>query len=181
MASRRVTMLTNSQYVQPLKVSFNNKKVIAAGAAYNSIVTKVSYEKPQKRDYKVKAWLRFNSNTFDGVQLVGSLVRGKDTKTIAGCTFKVYSIDLTNSWVETLRTTVSGTSIPGNRFSASVLEAAIAPASLTGEMTYKIEVDVTRLGKLYSDVFYFNHLGIYDSFIRLKNDVEFLDITKLDE
>jgi hypothetical protein len=181
MASRRVTMLTNNQYVQPLKVSFNNKKVIAAGAAYNSIVTKVSYEKPQKRDYKVKAWLRFNSNTFDGVQLVGSLVRGKDTKTIAGCTFKVYSIDLTNSWVETLRTTVSGTSIPGNRFSASVLEAAIAPASLTGEMTYKIEVDVTRLGKLYSDVFYFNHLGIYDSFIRLKNDVEFLDITKLDE
>lgn len=180
MANRRVTMLTNNQYVQPLKVSFNNKKVITPNAAYNSIVTKVTYEKPQKRDYQVKAWLRFNSDTFDGVQLVGSLVRGKDTKKIAGCTFKVYSIDLSNSWVETLRTTVSGTAISGNRFSASVLESALAPADLTGEITYKIEVDITRLGKTYSDVFYFNHLGIYDSFIRLKNDVEFLDITKKD-
>lgn len=180
MASRKVTMLTNNQYVQPLKASFNNKKVITPNAAYNSIVTKVTYEKPQKRDYQVKAWLRFNSDTFDGVQLVGSLVRGKDTKTIAGCTFKVYSIDLSNSWVETLRTTVSGTAISGNRFSASVLESALAPADLTGEITYKIEVDITRLGKTYSDVFYFNHLGIYDSFIRLKNDVEFLDITKKD-
>jgi hypothetical protein len=180
MASRRVAMLTNSQYIQPLKLSFNNKKVITPNAAYNSIVTKVSFEKPQNRDFKVKAWLRFNSNTFDGVQLVGSLVRGKDTKTIANCTFKVYSIDLTDSWVETLRTTVSGTAISGNRFSASVLEAALAPADLTGEITYKIEVTVTRFGKAYSDVFYFNHLGIYDSFIRLKNDLEFLDITKKD-
>ncbi len=180
MARRKVTMLTNNQYVQPLKVTFNNKKVIAANAAYNSIVTKISYEKPQNKDYNVKAWLRFNSDTFDGVQLVGSLVRGKNTKTIAGCTFKVYSIDLTNSWVETLRTTVSGVAISGNRFSASVLEAVLAPADLTGEITYKIEVDVVRLGKTYSDVFYFNHLGIYDSFIRLKNDVEFLDITKKD-
>ena len=126
MASRRVMMLTNNQYVQPLKLSFNNKKVITPNAAYNSIVHKVSFEKPQKRDYQVKAWLRFNSNTFDGVQLVGSLVRGKDAKTIADCTFKVYSIDLTDSWVETLRTTVSGTAISGNRFSASVLEAALA-------------------------------------------------------
>ena len=181
MARRKVTMLTNNQYVQPFKLSFNNKKIITPNAAYNSIVTKVSFEKPQKRDYKVKAWLRFNSNTFDGVQLVGSLVIGKDAKSIAGCTFKIYSIDLSDSWNETLLTTVSGTAISGNRFSASVLEAALAPADLIGEITYKIEVEVTRIGKTYSDVFYFNHLGIYDSFIRLKNDVEFLNITKLDE
>lgn len=181
MASRRVMMLTNNQYVQPLKVSFNSKKVIASNAAYNSIVTKVSFEKPQRRDYQVKAWLRFNSNTFDGVQLIGSLSRGKSTKQIAGCTFKIYSIDITDTWDETLLTTVSGTAISNNRFSASVAGATLAPADLTGEITYKIEVDVTRLGKTYSDVFYFNHLGIYDSFIRLKQDVEFLDITKLDE
>jgi len=180
MASRRIAMLTNNQYVQPLKLAFNNKKVITPNAAYNSIVTKVSFEKPTDKDLKIKAWLRFNSDTFDGVQLVGSLVRGRDTQSIAGCTFKVYSIDITNSWVETLRATVSGTAISGNRFSASVLESTLAPADLTGEITYKIEVEATRLGNTYFDMFYFNHLGIYDSFIRLKNDVEFLEITKKD-
>lgn len=181
MASRKITMLTNNQYVQPLKVSFNNKKVIAPSAAYNSIITKVSYEKPQKRDYQVKAWLRFNSDTFDGVQMVGSLVRGKDAKTIAGCTFKIYSVDVTNTWAETLLVTASGTAINQTKFSASAPESALAPTTLTGELTYKMEVEVTRLGKTYSDVFYFNHIGIYDTTVRLRKRIDFLAITKLDE
>jgi hypothetical protein len=181
MASRRVAMLTNNQYVQPLKLSFNNKKVITPNAAYNSIVTKVSFEKPTNKDFKVKAWLRFNSDTLDGVQMIGSLVRGKSTKSIANCTFKIYSIDVTDTWEETLLVTLSGNPINGNKFSASTPETSLAPTSLTGELSYKMEVEVTRLGKTYSEVFYFNHIGIYDSFVRLKSDVDFLDITKLDE
>jgi len=181
MASRRVMMLTNNQYVQPLKLSFNNKKVITPNAAYNSIVTKVSFEKPTDKDFKVKAWMRFNSDTFDGVQMIGSLFRGKSAKTIASCTFRIYSVNVDNTWAETLLVTVAGSNVGGNKFSASTPESSLAPTALTGELTYKMEVELTRLGKTYTDAFYFNHIGIYDSFIRLKNDVEFLDITKLDE
>jgi hypothetical protein len=180
MASRRVMMLTNNEYIQPLKLSFNNKKVITPNAAYNSIITKISFERPQNKEYRVKAWLRFNSNTFNGVQMVGSLFRGKTAKTIASCTFKIYSIDVTDNWTETLLVTTSGTAVNQNKFTASSPESALAPAFLTGELTYKMEVEITRFSKTYSDIFYFNHLGIYDSFIRLKNDVEFLDITKKD-
>jgi hypothetical protein len=113
--------------------------------------------------------------------MFGSLVRGKLAKTIASCTFKIYSIDVTDTWEETLLVTLSGNPINGNRFSASTSETSLAPTSLTGELSYKMEVEITRLGKTYSEEFYFNHIGIYDSFVRLKGDVDFLDITKLDE
>jgi hypothetical protein len=181
MASRRVMMLTNNQYVQPLKLSFNNKKVITPNAAYNSIVTKVSFEKPTNKDFKVKAWMRFNSDTFDGVQMIGSLFRGKSAKTIASCTFRIYSVDINNTWAETLLVTTTGSDVGENRFSANTPESTLAPTTLTGELTYKLEVEITRLGKTYSDIFYFNHIGIYDTAIRLRKRIDFLAITKLDE
>jgi hypothetical protein len=181
MASRKVMMLTNNKYTQPLKASFNNKKIIAPNAAYNSIATKVSFEKPTNKDFKVKAWMRFNSDTFDGVQMIGSLVRGKNAKSIATCNFKIYSVDVSNTWAETLLVSVAGTDVGGNRFSANTPESTLAPTTLTGELTYKLEVEITRLGKIYSDVFYFNHIGIYDTAVRLRKRIDFLAITKLDE
>lgn len=173
-------MLTNNQYVQPLKVSFNNKKVITPNAAYNSIVTKVSFEKPTNKDFNVRAWMRFNSNTFDGVQMVASLFRGKTAKTIATCNFKIYSVDTDDSWAETLLVSLLGTDVGANKFSASTPESSLAPKTLTGELTYKLEVEITRLGKTYTDFFYFNHIGIYDTTVRLRQDVEFLEVTKKD-
>lgn len=98
----------------------------------------------------------------------------------ATCTFKVYLV--TNpGWNETLLTTFSGIYQPNFYFFADVLDTSLVPAILDGEATLRIEVAITRLGITYRDRIYVNHLGIYDSFIRLKKKVEFLDITKLDE
>jgi hypothetical protein len=174
-------MLTNNHYVQPLKLAFFNRKVIAPGAAYNSLITKPTYERPQFRDYKIKAWMRFNSNTFDGAQLIASLVLDNKFKSIGSCTFKLYSIDPSSNWTETLRATLPGTALSPSRFAVDVSEALVLPADFTGELTYRLEVELTRYAKVYRDTFYFNHVGIYGSLISLKNKVEFLDITKLDE
>ena len=181
MAARRIKMLTNNHYVQPLKVGFKNKMVLTPNASYNSIVVNLKHRASQESAFSVKAWLRFNSNTFDGVQMVGSLVRGRDAKTIATCTFKIYSVDVTDTWAETLLLTASGTAVNQTKFTASAPESALNPTTLTGELTYKMEVEITRLGKVYSDVFYFNHIGIYDTTVRLRKRIDFLAITKLDE
>jgi len=37
-----------------------------------------------------------------------------------------------------------------------------------------------RWGRTYKNKIYINHLGVYDSIVRLKNDIEFLDISKQD-
>jgi hypothetical protein len=113
--------------------------------------------------------------------MVGSLFRGRSTKTIASCTFRIYSVDVDNTWAETLLVTTTGSNVGDNKFSASTPESSLAPTALTGELTYKMEVELTRLGKTYTDVFYFNHIGIYDTTVRLRKRIDFLAITKLDE
>jgi hypothetical protein len=89
MAARRIKMLTNNHYVQPLKVEFKNKMVLTPSASYNSVLVNLKHRASQDTEFSVKAWLRFNSNTFDGVQMIGSLVKGKNTKSIASCAFKI--------------------------------------------------------------------------------------------
>jgi len=181
MASRKVKMTLNNKYVQPLKLCFKNRHVLSPSSSYNSIVTKISHRACTDQDYKVKAWMRFNSNTFDGIQMIAGLQKGKRFKSIASCTFKIYAFSVDDLWSETLLVTANGSALPDGRFQATATESTLSPVSLDGEITFKLEVDIERSGKTYTDTYYFNHIGIYDSFIRLKQNVEFLDITKLDE
>jgi hypothetical protein len=181
MASRRIKPTINNKYVQPLKLGFKNKHIISLCNDYNSIMTKVSHKPISDSDYSIKAWLKFNAETFDGIQMFAGLMKNKQFKSIGSCTFKIYSISTDDNWVETLLVTSSGTALPDGRFKATATEAALSPAELIGEITFKMEVDITRANKNYSEVYFFNHIGIYGSFIQLKQDVDFLDITKLDE
>lgn len=181
MASRRIKLTTNNKYTQPIKLGFKNKMVVTPSTSYNSILTKVSHTSIKPSDFKVKAWLRFNTDTFDGVQMVASLSKGKRNLSIGSCTFKIYSISTDNNWTETLLVTLAGTSLPDGRFTANTPESSLSPADLTGEITYKLEVDIIRGTKTYNEIYYFSHIGIYGSFISLKQDIEFLDLTKLDE
>lgn len=174
-------MLINNSYIQPLKLSFKNKKVITLVANYNCIIPKVSHKAPTTNDYKVKSWMKFNTNSFDGVQLVAGLFKGKAIKTIGTCNFKIYAISTNDNWTETLIATVSGTALTDGRFKAVLTDLDLAPIELEGEISFKLEVDILRSGKTFNDIFFFNHIGIYGSFIKLKQDVEFLHITKLDE
>lgn len=181
MASRRIKLTINNKYVQPLKLGFKNKHIVSLCNDYNSIMTKVSHRSVSDSDYSIKAWLKFNTNTFDGIQMFAGLMKNKQFKSIGSCTFKIYSISVDDNWTETLLVTSAGSVMPDGRFKATATESSLSPAELTGEITFKMEVDITRANKNYNEVYFFNHVGIYDSFIKLKQEVEFLDITKLDE
>jgi hypothetical protein len=181
MASRRVSMLTNNKYVQPLKLLFNSKKLIAPNSAYTSILTKPDFVRPSKKDLKLKSWLRFNSETFDGIQVFAALIENGKLRSLAECSFSIYLIDAENNWSQTFLASVDGVSVDGVNFSATFSESDLSPAFLTGELTFKMEAKAKRFSKNYSDVSFFNHIGIYDSLVRLKNELEFLDISKVDE
>jgi hypothetical protein len=98
----------------------------------------------------------------------------------ASCTFKIYRVT-TPAWTDDPIHTVNGTLQYNNYWLADVLMSSIPSANLDGDTTLMIEAVVTRLGETYRERIYVNHLGVYDSIVRLRNDVEFLDITKLDE
>lgn len=179
MASRRIKMLTNNNYTQPLKICFKRKMVICPNSAYNSILVKYNH-KPCTDDLKIQSWAKFDAENFDGIQVFAGLFKNKGFKSAASCTFSIYSISVDDNWTETLLSTQSGTALGDGRFRGIFNEASLNPAEQTGEITFKLEVELTRLGKTYSETYFFNHLGIYGSFIRLSQEVDFLSITKKD-
>jgi hypothetical protein len=180
MATRRIKMLTNNNYTQPLKVCFKKKVVITPNAAYNSIVTNVKHRACPTDDFKIQSWAKFDAENFDGIQVFAGLFKRKSFGSAASCTFKIYSISVDDNWTETLLSTQSGTALGDGRFRGIFNEASLNPVEQTGEITFKLEVELTRLGKTYSETYFFNHLGIYGSFIRLSQEVDFLSITKKD-
>jgi len=181
MASRRVKSTVNNNYVQPLKLCFKNKTVVTPSCNYNSLMTKTTHRGCNESDYKIKSWMKFNSETFDGIQVIAGLYKNNKTKTIGTCDFKVYSISIDDNWTETLLFSGSGTPLPNGSFSLVIPENSMSPSDITGEVSFKLEVRIERVNKKYDDFYYFNHIGLYGSFIRLKKEVEFLDLTKLDE
>jgi hypothetical protein len=181
MATRRIRSTVNNSYVQPLKLRIGRKIVITPSASYNSILFTQKHRAHSSLLSNVRIWAKFNASAFDGIQMIAWLEdKDKEVTSTASCEFKVYYID-TNNWNQTLIFTGSGTA-SGTRWVASPNQAALGLNNdLDGERTLMIEASLTRWGDTYKNTVYVNHLGIYDSFIRLKNDVEFLDITKLDE
>lgn len=130
----------------------------------------------------LKLAAEFDQNNMDRIRIIGYLynpVTGSVENT-ATCTFRIYKVSTPN-WDDVLLTSVSGTQIPNTYFYKEVLLTSLPTVNFDGGDTIMIEGVATRLTNTYRDRIYINHLGIYDSFYRLKQDVDFLDITKLDE
>ncbi len=129
----------------------------------------------------VKIAAKFNEDTFDNIQIVTYLYDTKNA-TIANstdCTFTIYKISAPD-WTETLVTSLNGTQLGNSYFYINPVLSTLTPVDFQGGESIMVEVSMLRLGITYRDRAYFNHLGIYDSVIRLRNEVQFLDITKKD-
>jgi hypothetical protein len=178
MATRRIKPTINNSYVQPLKLRTGRKVVLSPSSDYNSILFTKARKSPVKSDYTVNVAAKFDTQNFDGINLMAELERDNQALQIGYGTFEVYSVSLDGNWTETLLSTVSG-SLIGTKLVAS-LNASSLP-ELDGEVTLAIKCTINRQIDAYTKKIYVNHLGTYDSIVRLRQDVEFLDITKVDE
>ena len=136
---------------------------------------------PSTRLLKLAA--EYDAESFDRIRLAAYLYN-TDTAAVdalATCTFRLYIVGRPG-WVEVLSQTVAGTLQSGNHyFFAEVLLSALTPTELDGNPTIMVEAFATRQTRTFRDRVYVNHLGSYDSIVRLRNRVDFLEITKLDE
>lgn len=133
----------------------------------------------------LKIAAQLDTNTLDKIRVIGYLynpVNGT-IDNAASVQFKIYKVtDITTpKWDDQLLTTVTGTVQYNNYHFVDILISSLSGVNLDGDTSLMIEATAERLGVTYKDRIYVNHLGVYDSIIRLRQDVEFLDITKLDE
>lgn len=133
-------------------------------------------------DLELKIAAQFNIDNFDGIKVIAYLYEAKtgNVASLGTCTFTVYEI-ISPNWQDSVIDTFSATLLPNSYMYKEITEADLAGLFLDGSTTLMIEATGIRLGSVFRNRIYLNHLGIYDSFFRLKQDVEWLDISKLDE
>jgi len=182
MATRRIRPTINNNYVQPLKLKTGRKLVISPNVNYNSILFTKKHRAFDPKTIKTKVWAKFDGENFDGIHIVAQLTKDGDAQiSSASCVFNIFYINTNQNWGETLVFTSNGALVNDKWILQATQNDLGAMTDLDGERTLRIEAITTRLGKEYSSSVYINHLGIYDSLFRLKQEVEFLDITKKDE
>lgn len=122
----------------------------------------------------------YKASTLNDMKLVAYLYISNSgaTSRSESCSFRFYRI--ADDWTETLITTRDGVELPNGYW-----YVAMTPNELTfdldGSSSVMLEVVIKRLNDTYRDRLYLNALGVYGTAVRLKNDLDFLDITKKDE
>jgi hypothetical protein len=165
---------------QPLRVDHGSRYIVNNEDCWQMIFNLNSELSNTVNILKVAAEL--DTNSLNKIRLVAYLWDNiKDSiNQASSCVFKVYKVNQP-SWSDDLVYTINGVEQLNSYLLAEVDFNAIPSANLDGDSTLMIEVTMVRLGQSIKERVYINHLGIYDSFLRLKQEVEFLDLTKLDE
>lgn len=130
----------------------------------------------------IKITGKFDDSTFTNLKIIAYLYDQQNSSigNAASCEFKFYRISGTD-WTETLILTQNGTQLSNNYFYLNPANSTLAPIDFFGADSLMIEATIIRSGITYRDRIYLNHLGIYDNVTRLRQDVQFLDLTKQDE
>lgn len=168
---------------QWLKIDHNSRYIVNHSPEWQPIFNFNSSLNNSTQILKLAAQL--DTNTLDKIRVIGYLynpVQGS-IDNAATVTFRIFKvIDITTpKWNDELVITLVGDLQSNNYFFKDIAISAITGASLDGDTTLMIEGIATRLGVTYRDRIYVNHLGVYESIVKLKKDIEFLDITKQDE
>lgn len=141
--------------------------------------TCISYmQRNVPRTINLNVWAKFDEVNFNGISVLANLNDDLTNKAIGTCEVTVYAIDQGNSWNQTLVATKTGAATANGTvidFSASELP------SILGDVTLKLSVKATRLGKTYYHTGYFNHLGSLEVTTKNRNKIKFLELTKVDE
>lgn len=129
----------------------------------------------------IKITARFDDSTFNNLKVIAYLYDAQNASVgnAGSCSFKFYKVN-TPDWTETLINTSSGTQLANNYFYLNPTLSTFPSMNFQGGDTLMIEATIVRLGVTYRDRVYINHLGIYDNVTRLRQDVDFLSITKKD-
>lgn len=133
----------------------------------------------------IKIAAQLDTNTLDKIRIMGYLYNpiNGTVDNAASIIFNVYRVaDITTpKWDDQLITTLTGDLQSNSYYFKDINMTSLTGTSLDGDTTLMIEGVATRLGVTYRDRIYVNHLGVYSSVVRLRQDVEFLDVVKQDE
>ena len=181
--TRKLLAQDNNEENQWLKVDHDSRYIVNVSPEWQFLFGPNSALSTSSRVIKIAAQL--DTNTLDKIRMVAYLYNAANASadSAASATFSIYRVeDITSpKWNEVFISSLSGVEQTNNYYFADIDISSLTGTSMDGDTTLMIEGVATRSGVTYRDRIYVNHLGVYESVVRLRNAVDFLDITKLDE
>lgn len=158
-------VITNDNDSQALKKPFGPLLFVKDNV--NQTLLKPSY---LRSEYCLKISSQFD----DSLKLIAYLTRNCGSRASIGeGTFRISLVNL--DWSESLIGTFNGI-LDNGKLTLELSESTLG-VELIGEYIFLIEVLAKRFRKNYRAIAYSNHIGIFDYALRIKNKVNFLDIT----
>lgn len=132
-------------------------------------------------DLKINVAAQFNVDNFDGIKVIAYLFEDQtgNVASLATCSFSLYKV-ISPDWQEELINTFTASILPNSYMYKELTLGDLTGVELDGSTTLMIEAVGVRLGEVFRKRIYVNHLGIFDSFLRLKQEVDWLSISKAD-
>jgi len=180
MSFGRMLIQDSYQDNQVLNVDPSKRYIVNEEESWQMLLNRNSKAFLREKELKIASQL--NPLDLTKIKSIAYLYDKKDSTAYSAIDskFRFYKVSGPN-WQEDFIVEVSGTSLSNNYHLSESLLTDLSPAILNGEDSLMLEVEITRRGISYKDRVYLNHIGIYDSYLRLKRNVDFLEVTKLDE
>lgn len=145
-----------------------------------SVFLERTWHRQSRLDYELSVHAKFNADDMNGIQVAASLTKMGDHKASVVSEIRISRVSDAD-WSETFIVSVVPTETLPGVFSSEITQVQLGLNELSGKETYAIEVTATRKRRRFISKVYVNHLGCFDSILRLKNEVNYLHSTKLDE
>jgi hypothetical protein len=173
---RKVIQLQTIKYIN--KIKYNECFIDTLSGNYNLNLFNLNQIKEEQ--IVTELFAKFNSETMNGFDVLAYLIKGNKKIEAIPEYLKIYRVN-DGDWDEVLIGSVNLTESNGYLFYAFVSTTFLGSNELSGAETYSAEVSFSLHGKLYRRKTYFNHLGCFDNIWRIRNQIDFIKVTKLDE
>lgn len=173
---RRIRHLDHCDYIIP--IGQKTGQVLLLSNQSNCLLERTWQGKEEA--FELKIHVKFNTDSMNGVMILVSLLRNGQLCSSYVPNVQLYQINEAN-WGETLVSTVSLTESSPGIHTATVPQSTFGLRELSGREVYAVSCTAQRKRGKYRNKVWFNHLGCYDNIIRIKQDLERLDVVKVDE
>ena len=172
----KIRVQTHDEDAQMLKMGVNSQFILQDDQDDAQLIFKLG----DPVSYNVIIGGEYDTSDFNGIRLTAYMMQNLSTVlTATSCTFSIYKVNQPG-WTESLLYSTSGTVQGNNYFFADITDSNLT-VTPDGDPTFLVEASIVRQGTTYKNRVYLNQLGIYGSLFKVKQDVEFLAITKKDE
>lgn len=171
---RRIRHLEQCDYVIPI-----GQRIGTAIALSGNVYLDRSWDNALNPEYRLTLHAKFNSSAMQGLSIEASLYSLYRKASVYVSEFKVYRVSNLN-FTKTLINTFTPT-LSGQDWAITLTQSQLGSNELSGAETYFIEAKGQRRAKKLRAQVYVNHLGCWDSINRLRQALEYAQITKLDE